>query len=485
MQFQRIVSEGLAQHSYFVSEGGDAVVIDPRRDVDTYLELAREQQAKIRWILETHRHEDFVLGSRELQERTGASILHGKALPFKYGEPMVDGQELEVGRLRLRAFETPGHTAESLTFALVDTASGSDPVVAFTGDALFVGEVGRTDLYGPDRRQELAGWLYDSIVERILPLGEGVILAPAHGGGSVCGAGILDRNESTLGFERRHNPRLADMGRDRFIAAKREERLVVPPYFRRMEEYNLDGPPILGHLPSPDPLPPEEFARRAEAGAVILDTRMPQAFAGGHLPGSYSIWREGLALYAGWVLPLDRPLLLVTDPGNSIERIVTSLIRVGYERIAGYLRGGFEAWQNQGRPVERTGTLTAPEVRPMLSQGAVLLDVRNAEEWSEGVVEGSLLMELAELERRIGEIPRGKPIISMCSVGHRGSIGASILQRNGIPDVYNLLGGMKAWRQLGYALKEGPRGAAISRIAMLTDAAGSAPDVRSFERSEG
>jgi hydroxyacylglutathione hydrolase len=469
MVFERVTTEGLSHHSYFLGEGGEAVVVDPRRDVDVYLELARQHHAKIRWVLETHRHEDFAIGSRELQERTGARILHGKALPFAYGEAAEDGQDIAVGRLRIRAFETPGHTAESMTYGVIDTASGSDAVIAFTGDALFVGEVGRTDLYGPDRREELAGWLYDAIVKRILPMGDGVILAPAHGGGSVCGAGILDRNESTLGFERLHNPKLVGMDRDRFIREKATERLIVPPYFRRMEAYNLQGPPILGHLPMPDPLSPEAFAERAKE-ALIVDTRMPQAFAGGHVPGSYSIWLQGLPLYAGWVLPPDRPILLVTDPETSIERIVRMLVRVGYEQVIGYLRGGFEAWQNSGRPVERTGVVTAPEVREMLGKGAVLLDVRNAEEWTEGVIDGSLLLDTAELERRLAEVPRGKPIISMCSVGHRGSIGASILQRHGIPEVYNFLGGLKAWRRHGYPVEQGPRGQAISRISMLADA---------------
>ncbi len=453
MFFQRITSEGLSHHSYFVSEGGAAVVVDPRRDVDVYLDRAQEQEVKIRWILETHRHEDFVSGSCELRERTGARILHGRAQQFAYGEAAREGQELAVGRLRIRVIETPGHTAESLTYALIDTASGSDPVIAFTGDSLFVGDVGRTDLYGPDRREELAGWLYDSLMRRIFPLGDGVILAPAHGGGSVCGAGILDRDESTLGFERLHNPRLVDGDRERFIREKATERLIIPPYFRRMEEYNLQGPPLLGHLPMPDPLSPDAFAELAEGDAVIVDTRMPQAFAGGHVPGSYSIWLQGLPLYAGWVLPLDRPLLLVTDPETSIERIVRILVRVGYERVIGYLRGGFEAWQNAGGAVERTGVATAPEVREMLRKGAVLVDVRNADEWTEGVIDGSLLLDTAELERRLDEVPKGKPVIAMCSVGRRGSIGASILQRHGFPEVYNFLGGLKTWRKHGYPVE--------------------------------
>lgn len=478
MYFQRITTEGLAHHSYFLASGGEAIVIDPRRDVEVYLDLAREQQANLRYVLETHRNEDFVIGSCELAARSDARILHGRGVPFAYGEFVEDGQDLAVGDLRLRAIATPGHTAESMSYALTDTASGDDAVMAFTGDALFVGEVGRTDLYGGDRREELAGWLYDSIFKRILPLGDGVILAPAHGGGSVCGGNILARNESTLGFERLHNPRLRMADRARFIQAKRAERMVIPPYFRRMEVYNLEGAPLLGHLPRPEALDPAEFARRADQGATIVDVRMPQAFAGAHVPGSYSLWLQGLSLYAGWVLPLDKPLLLVSDADTPVDRLVTALIRVGFDAFAGYMRGGFEAWQNAGRPIARTGTVSAEEARAMLSDGAVLVDTRNVDEWGEGVVAGALLLEVAELERRLDEVPKDRPVICTCSVGHRGAIGASILQRHGYERVHNLLGGLKAWKAHGFPLEPGPGPAAISRISFLTEQPGQRPTPR-------
>ncbi|MFN3429310.1 MAG: rhodanese-like domain-containing protein, partial [Candidatus Sericytochromatia bacterium] len=331
------------------------------------------------------------------------------------------------------------------------------------------GEVGRTDLYGGDRREELAGWLYDSIFERLLPLGDGVILAPAHGGGSVCGGAILDRNESTLGYERRHNPRLQQRDRERFVAAKRDERMVIPPYFARMEAYNLKGAPLLGHLPSAIPLDAAELARRIEQGAVVVDVRSPQAFASGHVPGSYNIWLDGLSLYAGWVLPLDKPLLLVADTGRAIERVVRALVRVGFDDVAGYLAGGFESWQNAGRPLEATGVASATQARELARQGALILDVRNVDEWREGVVEDAVLMDVAELEQRVSELPRDRPILSMCSVGHRGGIGASILQRQGFERVYNVLGGLKAWKALGYPLQSGPSAARISRISMVSD----------------
>jgi hydroxyacylglutathione hydrolase len=469
MFFQRIVTEGLDQHSYVIASGGEGIVVDPRRDAEVYIALAAQQQSTLRYVLETHRNEDLVTGSCELAARTGARILHGRGLPFEYGEFIEDGEDLGVGSLRLRALATPGHTLESMSYALVDTDSGEDAVIVFSGDALFVGEVGRTDLYGGDRRDELAGMLYDSIMKRLLPLGDGVILAPAHGGNSVCGLNILERKESTLGYERLHNPRLRGADRERFVEAKRQERMVVPPYFARMEAYNLEGPPVLGHLPVPEALGPAELMRLADQGAVVVDVRMPAAFAGGHLPGSLNIWAPGLSTYAGWVLPLDAPVLLVADKDTPIEPLVRALVRVGYDRLIGYMRGGFDAWLKAGRPFERTATLTASEAHELQGRGAVLVDVRNVEEWTDGVVPGALLLELAELERRLESVPRDRPVIAMCGLGHRGSVGASLLQRHGYAQVYNLLGGFTAWKAQGLPVQPGPDAAAISRIAFLAD----------------
>lgn len=469
MFYRRITTEGLAHHSYFVSEGGEAVVIDPRRDVDVYLQLARDQGVNIRHVLETHRQEDFVIGSTELAARTGATVRHGGALPFRYGEAIEDGEEFAVGRLRLRAIATPGHTRESMSYALRDTASGDDPVIAFTGDALFVGEVGRTDLYGGHRREELAGWLYDSIFQRLLPLGDWVILAPAHGGGSVCGGEILDRDESTLGHERRHNPRLAVEDREAFVQRKADERMVVPPYFRLMERYNLEGPPLLGPWRLPEALPPEAFDRRARDGAVIVDLRMPQAFAGGHIPGATNIWLAGLSLYAGWVLPLDRQVLLVGDPSSDMAIAQRMLARVGFDQLAGFLRGGFESWQNSGRPIARQRTVSVQEALAEQRRGALILDVRNPDEWRSGMIPDSLPIDLAELEGRLDALPRDRRIIATCSVGHRGAIGASILQRHGLVDVANMLGGTTAWKQVGQPLAPGLDAVTISRVTATTD----------------
>ncbi len=306
MIFQRIKSAGIAHNSYFIGSGSEAAVIDPRRDSQVYIDLAQQHGLKIKHIFETHRNEDYVIGSTELNSTTGAAIHHGPGLDWKYGQTLKDGQVFQVGGLRLKAIHTPGHTDESMSYALTDLATGEATVTVFTGDALFVGDVGRTDLYGPEKAPRLAANLYDSIFNKLLPLGDGAILCPAHGGGSVCGLDIASRDESTLGIERAQNP-LLQLGRDVFIKRKVAEQPERPYYFRQMEKYNLEGPPLLGCMPLPSPLTPAEFKQEMEKGAVVVDASEPAAFGGAHIKGAYCIWLEGLPVFAGWVLSYDRP----------------------------------------------------------------------------------------------------------------------------------------------------------------------------------
>ena len=251
MIFERIKSEGLAHNSYLIGSGGIAAVIDPRRDCQVYADLARQRGLRITYIFETHRNEDYVIGSLELSHVTGAEIYHCPGLEWKYGNELRDGQEFRFGSLRLTALHTPGHTDESMSYVLVDAASGPASVVVFTGDALFAGDVGRTDLYGAEQTPRLAATLYDSLFNRILPLGDGTMLCPAHGAGSVCGMNISNRDESTLGIERVQNPLLQIKDRDAFVRYKVAEKPERPYYFSRMEKMNLEGPPVLGSLPAP------------------------------------------------------------------------------------------------------------------------------------------------------------------------------------------------------------------------------------------
>jgi len=456
MIFERVKSEGIAHISYFIGSNSEAVVIDPRRDCQVYIDLARREVMEIKYIFETHRNEDYAIGSLELAHFTEVKIYHGPGLDFKYGERLEDGQEFHFGTLKLTAIHTPGHTDESMSYALADLNLGEEPIMVFTGDTLFVGDVGRTDLYGPKEAPRLAGDLYDSIFNKLLPLGDKVILCPAHGAGSICGGAISEREQSTLGLERVQNPVLQKAKKEDFIQFKVSEHHERPPYFRKMEQYNLEGPPLLGRFPNPSPLSPKEFQKQMRLDAVVVDTRMPPAFGGAHISGSYSIWLDGLPSFAGWMLPYDKPGLLVLEDGEHLERAVRYLIRLGYDRIAGYLLGGIEAWYNEALPIEHLGLLTVQELKKRLDRGAdlVVLDVRRKDEWDNGHIKGALHIYVGHLEERLSEVPVDRPIAVICNVGHRAGLGASILRREGYRELYNVLGSMTAWENAGYTMVE-------------------------------
>jgi len=455
MIFERIKSEGIAHNSYLIGSEGEAAVIDPRRDCQIYLDLAQQEGLKIKHVFETHRNEDYVVGSLELNGLTGADIYHGPGLDWGYGHTLRDGQEFRVGSLRLTAIHTPGHTRESMSYALADLSSGEATVMVFTGDALLVGDVGRTDFYGPEQTPVLASSLYDSIFNRLLPLGDGVILCPAHGAGSVCGANIADRDESTLGIERVQNPVL-QKSKDDFVKHKIAERLEMAPYFRQMEKYNLEGPPLLKGLLVPSPLAPVEFRKEMEKGAVVVDTRGPAAFGGAHIRGSLSIWLEGLPVFAGWVLDYESPILLVLEDERSPEQAVRYLARAGYDRIAGYAGGGVEAWYKAGFPAGRLQVLAAHELKARMDRGERLtvLDVRAGSEWEEGHIRGAMHIYVGYVRGTLDEIPREKAVAVICRSGHRAGLGASMLLREGWQEVYNVLGGMETWVSAGYPVEK-------------------------------
>ena len=322
MLFQRFESEGLAHYSYMVGDGERAVVIDPRRDCQVYVEAATRAGLGITHIVETHRHEDFVIGSVELSNRTGAKVLHSSydELQYSYGCRIAEGEAIKLGGLRLELLHTPGHTRGHMSFVpclrttglRLRDASGAAWMV-FTGDTLFAGDVGRCDFYGPDKLTEMAGLLYDSIFQKTLPLGDGVIVCPAHGSGSACGTAIAERPWTTIGLEGKLNPMLWLTDRSEFVQ-RAARTLDYPPYFRQMERLNLQG--TAEAMPEPRLLTVKEFLQRMPE-AVVLDTRMDVAFATGHVPGSLSIWEQGIPGWAGWFIPHERPILLVSDGNES------------------------------------------------------------------------------------------------------------------------------------------------------------------------
>lgn len=455
MFFTRLKTPGLGQNSYVVGCGdGLAVVVDPRRDVDEYLRLARENDLSIAFVMETHRQEDFEYGSRTLAKMTGAQIVSGSHELF--GETDVrlnDGQELKVGTTRFVALETPGHTPESVTYAVYVKDAGEKCWGAFTGDALFIGDTGRTDLPDPDKTGENAGILYDSIHRKIAPLGDQTLLFPAHGSGSACGGNISDRDDSTLGIEKGMNP-VFKKSRQEFVEHKLAEKMARPPYFRHMEKVNLlPGRP----LPTPlsfQVLQPKALQKRMKEGLVI-DTRSPEAFAGAHIPGSYNIWLEGVPAFGGWVANENTRIFLVVDSPDAMEQAVKSLARIGIDSVEGVLTSGVESWREQGLPIERIATTSAADTANWMQQGRVhVLDVRDEYEWNEKHIPGAVHQFVGDLEENLPQLPKDSDIVVHCSVGHRSGLAVSILKRHGYSGIYNMLGGITAWEKLGLPLQK-------------------------------
>lgn len=449
MFLEAVRSEGLSHVSYIIGHGGRSAVIDPRRDSQVYVDMAHERGAAITHIFETHRNEDYVIGSLDLARRTGAQIYHSGATRFGYGNPVSEGESFLLGDLELRILETPGHTYDSISIALFDKGFGQEAVSVFTGDALFIGDVGRTDFF-PDRKEEVAGLLYDSIFKKLLPLGDHVILNPAHGAGSVCGAGMAAREFSTLGYERKYNP-LLQKDRNDFIRHKVKERHYKPPYFQMMEKLNREGAPPLMEIPKPRPMNASEFEREMQEGMLVLDTRSAEAISGSFIPGSLAIPLDMVPAFAGYFITYDKNIGLITEGYDEVDRAVRCLIRMGYDRFAGYLEQGLNAWQVSGRKYGRIPAVHAGELvrRIQSSESFTLLDVRSIDEYESGHLPNAVHVYVGELPNRLDQIPKDRPITTFCGSGLRAIIAASILKQNGFDLVEDSLGSMAACKAIG------------------------------------
>lgn len=451
---ERIESPGLSHYSYLVGDGDEAVVIDPRIDCDPYLDLAYEEGFRISHILETHRNEDYVIGSLQLACMTDAEVWHADdQWDYQYGKSVSDGQEWLIGSLKLRAIHTPGHTPGSMSYLLYDPED--NPWMLFSGDALFAGDVGRVDLLGPDKMEEMAQQLYDTIFNKILPLGDGIMICPAHGSGSVCGSAIAERPWTTIGTERVSNPALQCKDNSEFVSGVSRQ-LEMPPYFKMMEEMNLN--PQLEGLPLPQPLKPQEFEKRAKE-AIILDIRKEVEFGGAHIHGSLSIWLDGLPTYAGWFLPYETPILLVTGKKDEALDAVRYLTRIGYNNIIGYLSGGMHGWHMAGKESDSMDMLLVQELCRRLDTGEPtwILDVRSERELEEiGYIPGAHHIHLTQLPHRMEEVPKDPDnrVFIFCGSSLRSTTAASILKRNGWGNVTVVLGGVAGWNSITCPIKK-------------------------------
>lgn len=452
MFLKRFRSEGLAHISYYVESEGTAAVIDPRRDVDEYLEMACSRGARVVLALETHRNEDYVSGALELANATGAAIHHGGQLEFGYGHPLRDAQTLSLGELTITALHTPGHTYESFSYLLSDRRG---PFLLFSGDTLFSGDIGRTDLTGPEHTAKLAGMLYDSLHQRILPLGKEIMVLPAHGAGSMCGHAISKRETTTIGLEMRDNPALS-LSRDDLIRTKMTEGMEKPAYFERMEHLNLRGPPVLGELPRPPPLTPGQLMKEKERGALVLDLREPHSYAAAHIPGSLNVWSSGLPVFGGYVIPYGVPLILVGECPGEVQTAVRYLVRLGYDSIVGELRNGIEDWIMGGQVISFLPASSVQEIRTrqLAGENMLLVDVRDHRELEEGQIPGAKHVHLGKMLERASELPRDRELVLFCGSGPRGGTAASLLSNQGIGNVRIMLGGFMAWSKNGYPVQE-------------------------------
>jgi hydroxyacylglutathione hydrolase len=451
--FQRFYDEGLAQSSFFIAcpRVREAVVIDPRRDVDIYVETARANNLRIVYSFETHVHADFACGSRELSA-VGARTISGPGANLRYAHHQAaHGERVRVGDLSIEFMHTPGHTPEHIS---VLTSQPDEPVRLFTGDTLFVGAVGRPDLLGEEQTRRLAEELYDSLFKKILVLDQRIQVHPGHGAGSLCGAGIGSEPFTTIGQEKRFNPMLQHGSKEAFVAAVLADLPDTPPYFPRMKKLNQEGPPLLGLVNGyrgPAPISPGSAANAIRAGAVMIDLRGSSAFATGHPLGALNLaFGQKVGYYAGYVLPHDARVVLLAANQPEATEAGRQLLRVGVSRIDGYVNGGFEAWRDAGLPASAFPLTNVQDLQGTLggSNPPVIVDVRTTREWNAGHIDGAVHIPLGELARRAPELPRDRNVATICEGGYRASLAASVLARSGLDRVINVTGGMAAWRAL-------------------------------------
>lgn len=447
---------------------GLAVVVDPRRDVDVYLDAAAELDVRISHVLETHLHNDYVSGGRELVAATGAIHAIGAGAQLGHDHrPLRDGEAIDVGDLRLTARDTPGHTPEHVTYGLADRSRADEPLLLFTGGSLLVGAVGRTDLLGAEHARPYAAAMFRSLREVILAHEDFVGVYPTHGAGSLCSTGISSTPHSTVGFERRHNPMLQPTDVDSFARRLLGGQPAFPRYFARMRPTNQAGPGLLG--PRPPTLRPLDLAEVRDElgrGALIVDARTPGAHAAGHIPGSLSIPAgSSFGTWLGWVVEPDRPLVFMLDDPADGDDLVRQAIRIGHERLAGHLRGGLRAWTDGGGELAVGGSMTVDELAASRQRGEdpLVIDVRQADEYDGGHVPGAIHLAAGSLPDRLAELPRDRPIVTICASGYRSAVAASLLRAAGFRDVAWIGSGVGAWQARGFPVAVGLTEASADR----------------------
>jgi len=449
MEFQIFVTPGLGDNSYLVRSGQEAVLVDPQRDIWRFLQVAEKQGLSVPHVLETHVHNDYLSGALAIQAMTGAEI--GAPAKGNYAFPhrrLAEGDELRVGGLRLVAIETPGHTPEHLSY-LVFEDTARTPAAVFTGGSLIVGSAGRTDILGEAQTEELTRAQFSS-VRRLGQLADEVQVLPTHGAGSFCVSTVpaLART-STVGAERMRNPALLAPDEESFLRQQLTGLLAFPSYYRYMAPINRKGPTVMRSLPEIPALPPVDVDRLTREGAWIVDARDRLDFARGHIPGAVNIeLNNTFASYVGWVISFGSEIVLVLPDESAQEEAVTQLLRIGYDRLTGYLAGGVDAWRSDGRPVKSYPVADIDDLCQACLSGhpMKILDVRQQREWDQGhIPEKSVHVFLGDLPQHLDELPRDKELWTICASGYRAAMAASLLDRVGMRVRLVARGGVPEW----------------------------------------
>jgi glyoxylase-like metal-dependent hydrolase (beta-lactamase superfamily II)/rhodanese-related sulfurtransferase len=461
MYFKQFYLGCLAHASYLIGSDGEAAVVDPQRDVDQYLDEAAEQNLKIKYIIETHLHADFISGHRELSSRSGAEIVFGRqsgaAIPHLAAK---DGDELSIGQVKLRIMETPGHTPESICVLVTDTSDGSVPPKVLTGDTLFIGDVGRPDLAGGKgyTPQTMAAMMYDSLHEKLLQLEDSVEVYPAHGAGSMCGKNLSTETWSTIGQQRKFNYALQPMTKAQFVTMMTTDLPEAPAYFSKDAEINRSGAEALSHLPRPEAMSPAQVFELDKHGCITLDVRTPAEFGAGHVSGSLNIGLGGqFASWAGSLIPITATIIIVANSEAQVEEAQIRLARVGLEGVKGYLAGGVDAWRAAGFEVAAVRQISVAELRDLLNtqKNLQLIDVRRPAEYNSGHAPRAVPAPLAKFRDTLPALdldPDG-PSAIICAGGYRSSAATSIAQQLGFRNLLNVNGGTKAWIDAGYEVE--------------------------------
>ncbi|HKO99966.1 MAG TPA: rhodanese-like domain-containing protein [Pyrinomonadaceae bacterium] len=462
MYFKQFYLACLAHASYLIGSEGEAAVIDPQRDVDQYIEEAESQGLKIKYVIETHLHADFVSGHRELAARTGAEIVFSKHAGAEFPHRAVaEGDEIAIGKVTLRILETPGHTPESICVLVIDTEVSDQPQKLLTGDTLFIGDIGRPDLAGGKgyTPQMMAGMMYDTLHEKLLKLSDETEVYPAHGAGSMCGKNMSKEMSSTIGEQRKLNYALQPMSKDAFVKMMTADLPEAPAYFPKDAEINRQGAESLARLTRPNPLSPEEVNQLATEGHLILDVRPARDFGDGHVPGSLNIGLGGqFAIWAGTLIPMGKPIVIVAESEEKVDESVTRLARVGLESVKGYLDGGIDAWREAGLGMSQITQIDIDDLHNMVEAGNDLqiVDVRRRPEYEGGHVPHAVHEPLSELkpDTMLAGLDSTKPTAVICAGGYRSSAATSILKQQGFSKLLNVTGGTSAWVYRGYPVEK-------------------------------